>query len=438
MSERRDLVLLAVAVCVAVQVAYVARSVPLQSANDRSRWATIRALVEDDTYVIDRLQTDRTDRSWSTIDVVRHERDGETHFYSTKPPLMPTLVAGLVGGIERTIGLSLAADTTQATRLVLLLVNAVPMAVALWLIGRLALHFVDGAFGPAVVVLAAGIGTMHLPFVASLNNHTIALWATAIALAASHRFHVSDDANTQRLAAATAGLFAMWACCNELPAALFGLTLFGWFLRENWKRTLLWFAPAALVPLAGFFWTNYEATGGWKPFYMYYGTEKYEYVYEGRPSYWMDPQGIDANRDDSLTYAMHCLVGHHGLFSLTPVLLVAVAGAFLWRRHPSRWLRFWAVAAGLLTAAVFAFFMTRTENYNYGGVSVALRWMLWLTPLWAILMMAALKAATSRWLRAIVSLLLAVSIASAMECGANPWQHNWLFLAMEQAGWIAY
>ena len=37
--------------------------------------------------------------------------------------------------------------------------------------------------------------------------------------------------------------------------------------------------------------------------------------------------------------------------------------------------------------------MTKTENYNYGGVSVALRWLLWLVPFWLLAMMPLLE----RW-----------------------------------------
>ena len=69
-------------------LAAIMNSVPLQSANDRSRWCTVWSLVEEGTYQIDTIN----DRSgWSSIDKVRHQ----DHFYSSKPPLFPTMVAGL-------------------------------------------------------------------------------------------------------------------------------------------------------------------------------------------------------------------------------------------------------------------------------------------------------------------------------------------------------
>ena len=432
--DRRWVVAIWVAISGALFASYVYRSVPLQSANDRSRWATIRALTERGEYRIDRYQLDKRDRSWATIDLVAHEG----HLYSTKPPLFPTLVAGLTTAIERTLGWQLADRTLDVTRLVLLLVNALPMTAAIAIIGAIALRYSEDCFAPSVVVAAASVGSMHLPFVASLNNHTVGLWGITLALGASLLFHSSTRTRTRRLAAAAAGFFAMWGCCNELPAALFGLTIFGWFARADWKTTLLWFAPAALIPLAGFLYTNYVVTGGWKPFYMYYGTEKYEFYLNGRPSYWMQPQGIDRNLDSPLTYAMHCLFGHHGLFSLTPILVVALAGVPAAWTSRRAWVRFWGRAASLLSTAVLLFFLTRTENYNYGGVSVALRWMLWLTPLWAVLMIAALGRCRSTGFRVFVVAALAWSVFSALEPGANAWQQNYLFRAMTQAGWIAY
>ena len=73
---------------------------PFLSANDRSRWCTLRALVEDDMrvegapYAIDKVINEP---GWDTIDMVKH--DG--HLYSSKPPLVPTLLAAEYWVIHR-------------------------------------------------------------------------------------------------------------------------------------------------------------------------------------------------------------------------------------------------------------------------------------------------------------------------------------------------
>jgi len=71
---------------------------PLLCANDRSRWSTIRALGDNNVYEIDSIISDpktgefsleptgRRNRYWATIDLVKHvDKNGEMHFYSSKP-----------------------------------------------------------------------------------------------------------------------------------------------------------------------------------------------------------------------------------------------------------------------------------------------------------------------------------------------------------------
>ena len=47
------------------------------------------------------------------------------------------------------------------------------------------------------------------------------------------------------------------------------------------------------------------------------------------PSYWSKPEGIDRGAPSVGWYALNVLVGHHGIFSLTPVWLLAVPGVIL-------------------------------------------------------------------------------------------------------------
>src|SRR5690606_9947931 len=89
------------------------------------------------------------------------------------------------------------------------------------------------------------------------------------------------------------GLITAFGTCNELPSGLLGIGVFLILLKAAPKQTLTLFVPAALIPLIAFFVANFAATGSWKPFYASYGTETYEFVHEGVPSYWSDPKGID-------------------------------------------------------------------------------------------------------------------------------------------------
>src|SRR5262245_31516575 len=75
---------------------------PTHGDNDRSRWVTIRALVDHGTYVIGRRDPDLatpenpygdvgpgSEEGWRSIDKVMNPETRE--FFSSKPPLLPTL-----------------------------------------------------------------------------------------------------------------------------------------------------------------------------------------------------------------------------------------------------------------------------------------------------------------------------------------------------------
>ena len=84
------------------------------------------------------------------------------------------------------------------------------------------------------------------------------------------------------------------------------------------------------------FGTNWFAHGSLKPAYLHDSGKDnwYDFTYQrnGREveSYWKHPAGIDRGEPSPKVYALNVLVGHHGIFSLTPVWLLSLAGMFLW------------------------------------------------------------------------------------------------------------
>ncbi len=422
-------------------LAKLSTSEPLRSANDRSRWCTVRSLVDDGTYQIDKVIKIR---GWDTIDKVRHEG----HFYSTKPPLFPTMLAGMYWTIKKTTGLTLARDTKTVTRIILLVINIIPFLTAIYCFWGILIAARFTSFTRLITLGIAAFATMFTPFITVLNNHTVGATSLVFALYAAVKiFEASRNQSESESRSVPGkngmfilcGFFAALTVCNELPAALFGLAIFLVLLRFDFKRTWMLFVPAALVPLAGFFITNYIATGGWKPFYMFYGTEKYVYEYLGVPSYWSDPRGVDKARDSVPTYIFHCLIGHHGVFSLSPILFMMIPGYLYGLRKKEFVMRIIHFLGILLTVAIFAFYWKRTENYNYGGVSVALRWVLWLTPFWLLAIAETIETFRNRrWLPALIILLGVPSLYSAWGPWQTPWQQPWIYNAMQTQGWINY
>jgi hypothetical protein len=410
----------------------------LLSANDRSRWSTVWSLVELGTYVIDEIDARP---GWTTIDKAFHNE----HLYSTKPPILATLVAGVYWVLKATFGFDLLLQTDQTTRVILLIVNWLPTTLSFIVFARIlrqnSLVAPDDASPqqlPRLVILAMYcFGTLITGYATTLNNHSLAAISVVFTLAPLLR--IVSGGSRRGIDFALVGFWAAFVVCNELPAALFGLATFVMLVRRSVKLTAIWYVPTAMIPLIVYFATNWIATGGIKPFYTYYGTEKYLYTLNGVPSYWMNPQGLDRAVDSTMTYLMHCTIGHHGVLSLSPIFLLTVLA---WIR-PSRLalsrLKPAIVLGAGLTVAVLAFYLSRTSNYNYGGNTYGLRWMIWLIPFWLLAIAPLLdRLLPRRGVCAIVLALLGVSVFTASDASRNPWGESWAYSQMKAAGWIDY
>lgn len=512
---------------------------PFLSANDRSRWCTIRALVDHGTYAIDDIIFDAKGRripNWHTIDLVKHRAaDGQEHYYSSKPTLLPTLLAGEYWLIKNLSGATLETRLFYVAHLMLLLTNVLPLVVGLWLLARIVEKYGTTDLGRVFVMACACGGTFLTTFSITLNNHTIAAVGVIATLAAALPIWMEGRREWHYFA--LAGLGAAFTAANELPALAFFAAMAIGLALCSWQRTLVGFVPPALLIAAAALGTNYVAHGTWKPAYAQrkdgpvvatfpiamqkLGNLKKQILwpdavsslesqgiqfspkttveethplerwvifdpetntryavtypnfgngmwwwsqppgpslspnfelhawgnwYEFEGSYWSSGEfsSVDNGEPSRLMYAFHCLLGHHGVFSLTPIWLLSVWGSVRWlrfsRRYSHRSLAGLVLMIAGLTIIVLSFYFTRPQiDRNYSGFSTCLRWLLWLIPLWLVVMLpAADEFATSRTAWAVAIVLLAVSALSASYGSMNPWTHPWIFDYWTYLGWIDY
>lgn len=408
---------------------------PFLSANDRSRWLTVRALVEHGKYEIDELVGQPT---WDTIDMVQHRgRDGELHLYSSKPPLLATLVAGEYWLLHRLTGWTLGDHPYEIGRAMLVTINIVPLVlmfiIVAWLVERLG----TTDWGRVFVVATATLGTFLSTFAVVLNNHLPAAVSAAIALYAIVR--IAFDGERRWPLFALAGLAAAFTAACELPALAFlgGVSLM--LALRSPRQTALAFLPAVAVVAAAFFATNWIAHESLRPPYMHRSSTDpddnwYSYTYtvngQERQSYWLRPKGLDAGEKSKATYALHALVGHHGIFSLTPVWLLSIVGTLMWLSSSDRPRRELAALIGGLTLVCLVFYIgLRPQNdRNYGGMTSGFRWMFWFTPLWLVVMIpAADRLARSTLGMTLAAVLLTFSVLSASYPTWNPWTQPWIY-----------
>ena len=444
---------------------------PTFGSNDRSRWATIRALVDNGTYVIGK-RADPTltaikpgddtgiifDREYvNSVDKVMNPETGE--FYSSKPPLMPTVIAGEYWILKKSFGWSMNADRWLVVPFILLTVNALPFAIFLWLLAKLIEHYGTTDFGRLFAFAAGCFGSYQLTFAQALNNHNP---ATVCALFAIYPLLRPRPAGTAETPGDLflSGFFAALTACLDLPAACFALGLCLPVFLARPLPALKFMLPGLAIPVVAFFACNYAALGRFTPAYSEFGGPWYEYA----GSNWIKLKqaqagdivhGIDYAQDSRNAYAFHLLFGHHGWFSLTPVWLVSLLGmagvvrlAFsdLRRLKPSSQATepVWTLPllhglSFLCFVTLVVFFVWIQKTNNYGGMTSGPRWLFWLAPMWLLaLLTGADRFITSRTAKLIAIGLLAFSVFSVFYPAWNPWRHPWIMILCERTGWVRY
>ena len=411
---------------------------PTLSANDRSRWATIRALVEKDArvYRFTPVMTDsqkesrakelasdggtpkfrylpgevlvncseecpeRFDKTnaagkryvkelvpyaidkawetpgWDSIDVVKHGLPDETwrpadpgsgYLYSSKPPLLPTVMAAPYWVLNRVFGLSLKDRPFLTTRILLVLYNLLPLGIAFCCLAKVINILGQSDWSKIFAIAAAIFGYFTLTYVATLNNHVPGFVSISIALWAACEILCLKRNDWFRFFCA--GFFGAFAVACDLPALAFAGLLCLLLLIRRPGKTICVAIPSGLVVAAGFFATNYIAHNTFVPayahkrdhvaleetlsvndgvhdehfanatqlfddedwyVYAYYPAGRKRVLENARLSHWANRVGIDRGESSKARYAFHSTVGLRGVFSLTPIWLLSLCGIVLW------------------------------------------------------------------------------------------------------------
>ncbi|MEI6037444.1 MAG: glycosyltransferase family 2 protein [Planctomycetota bacterium] len=434
---------------------------PFLSGNDRSRWLTIRALVEHRTFAIDTLVVEP---GWDTLDAVAHpDSSGRLRLYSSKPPLLSVLCAGPYWLLHRVTGWTLGDHPFEMGRLLMVLYGLVPLAITILFTCRLIDAIGTTDWGRIWAASLIACGTMLSTFAVVLTNHVPA--ASCTAASAWLLYRIRCDGLRSWWAFGLAGLCAGLAAAAELPALAWCVAVLALLATSDLRRTLLASCPAAMLVAASALGTNWLAHGSLFPPYAHravvivpaetptgtpasHSANWYDYsltLSNGRvlTSYWRNPKGIDRGEPSLATYAWHTLAGHHGIVSLTPAWLLVIPGlcllASMRRRHARAGEREIAMAIAIVSAVVILFYLSRPQlDRNYGGMTSGFRWVFWLAPLWAAAAVpAADRLSASRIGRGLALVLLGLSVVSVAYPTWNPWTQPWIERWLIHAGWLA-
>lgn len=346
-ADRRALVAVffsALVVCALVCKAHVG------GWNDGSRIATVDALTASHTFAIDGSPFER-----GLGDKIRFHG----HTYSDKQPLLPLLAAAVMV-VVAPLGITLR--HTPGTAIYLLTLFSVGSWFAVGCCYAFAFQRLLGFDTKVAGAVAAltGTGTLALPYASVLANH-VPCGAAAIAGC----YHLVRARRGARFDGALGGFFFSLAYAFDAASALFAITavilLWGGSL-----RTVLTCCAAALpvVVLQAAF--NAAISGSVIP------TAYNAAVWSGSgPA----PLGIGASQmlhahapDLYARFLVNELVGEKGLFSFTPLMVLAGYGLVVMLRGPVELRR---IALALLAAAAafvfgIVFLQDDTATANFG------------------------------------------------------------------------
>lgn len=312
-----------------------------------------------------------------------------------------------------------------------------------WAHGDLRPPYSHRGLGDQVATVSLNLGPIQAAFSDKADLKAIQAlpeqkeWIAAInqSLAQSEAFRASGESITEQARVIPARLEGVWQIFDE----------------STGNRVAL--APAnrqtADSPSADSPATDSPATTEWN-------IHRWDDWYDYPKSYWLpgNKKGVDLGEPNPWNYLLHFTIGHHGIFSLTPIWLWTFVGGFMWLRQGPRaigglsqdyasesieenrlqGLRRWAIgeqglsaALLLVSVACMIFYTTRdTVDRNYGGVSCGFRWLFWLIPAWIWLAIPAIdRCAKTPFYRGWVYFALAVGIFSASIAWPNPWSHPW-------------
>ena len=334
----------------------------VSSWNDAVRMATIQALVEQGTLVID--DTIFVDL---TSDIYLYQG----HTYSHKPPAL-AMMGALVYAPLYFAGITFKDDPSVSYFLITLLTIGSISTLGLVYFWKMLVEFFGASIAWAnVSTFLAGAGTLILPYSTVFNSHAVTGSLLLIGSYNAFRFLQSYEI---RHVVYSGLLFSLAAsidtsCFIFLPFV--SLLLF----RQSFKSTIVFIVSCTPLVLFYFGMNLYLSESLLPP------TLNAD-LFSSTDSPWTSDNlaGLASHDDlsDLSIYAFHMLVGNRGLLSHTPILFFSLIGIYiLFRNRASQ--RFYADYMLLLAACCFYMLLAILRTNDYSGDAFGVRWFVSIT-----------------------------------------------------------
>jgi hypothetical protein len=329
--------------------------------------------------------------------------------YSSKPANLSLLMTAQAWIWKQITGFQFYEYQRFYTWLLVLGTQVLPFLLMLWCAFWLVRRFSDDVRVHSLFLLVMSAGSLAMGYSVTLNNHLPAAVCLFLSFVVFVRIRLGEWG--EWWACVLFGFLGSLGATFDLPGGIFPALFCGLLLFSPQRKKLGWVLLGAMLPLGTMLGMNFVISGSPRPFYL----QGALYRYEG--SYWVElgtrAAANQLRKDSKGIYVFHSLLGHHGLFSLTPLFFLVPFG--LWKAFKQRWeMRHELAAIVLGSLVIMAFIFVRTSNY--GGICVGMRWFVVFMPLLMVAVFPVLKEAPSNpRLRWVVLALLFLSCLPVME-----------------------
>lgn len=385
--------------------------------NQNSRLDMVVAVMEEGTFQIDKYVQ-------NTVD---YAKVGE-HYYSDKAPGAAFLGLPVYAGLKLVLDLPVVDRLTerlanseafkatlraegsgvlkQKVRFALaqvaltFVISVLPSAFLGVLMYRLLARFTPSVWMRLAVVLGYGLLTPAFAYAGAFYGHQL----SAALLFGAFYLVFAGQAPLARAALLAVGLLLGYSVITEYPSALIAGILCLYTLshlrREGHWRRIGWVTLTGALVAAGWMAYNTAVFGG--PLKLGYSNSEL-WVSQHSTGFlslslphWAAIWGI--------TFGVF-----RGLFVLSPLLLLAAPGFWLWQRSRERRPEFWVAAASVLSFFLF----NSSSGMWWGGFAVGPRYLLPMLPFMALPIIFVFREWGRRlWLRALAALLALWSLVA--------------------------
>ena len=327
------------------------------SGNETSRFATVQAVAEQNTFAIEKTQ-------FSTVDKVQKKFSGG-HFYSDKPPFLSFAVGVALKPVQALTGWNFREHSKRLVYLVDLLFGGTVNVLLFWWLFNMFRRVRRGTLEAKFLLsLGSVMGSWLLSYSVVLNNHTPAALCVLGAYVALWKF----SRKPTYLAAALAGLACGLLGAREIPGGvIFGLALVPALILASPKdkRAEYVLTVCCVVAFSALcvFVLNYVAYRRPLPLYLGQGGSY-------QPG---------THSKSFFGYAAECLFTYRGIFGYQPFLLLAFPALWFCRKR----LRSVEYVMAAATLVFTAFYVVLTNEY--GGWAYGFRYLVPAIPVWSFL-----------------------------------------------------